>query len=417
MIVCKFGGSSMRNSRTIRLVSDIIEANTHRKFIVVSAPGVGDEYNYKVTDMLYRCFDSKGNERVKLFNTVVGRFCILANELIPDEDISFIIDNYRQALDTTERVDDIVAMGEHLTAYILSKYIGYDFIDSRDIVCFDRIGCVDIEQSIKKSREKLKSHANAVIPGFYGLDSYGRTTLFTRGGSDVTGALIARAVGADTYENWTDVSGYFTVDPTIIDDPLKIERLSFDELRRLSIWSSSVLHRDTVLPLIGSDTVINIRNTFATDDSGTFIYSSVNNGQNIIGIGGKRGLKLLSIEKENIKDDYSISTFRDIDYISCVADRLDMICRDVPLCLTDTNSIAYGDIAVISLVIRDVNKAMDLSIRAFSLLLDKQIEIKTIFRGVNDSDLLIAVNDSDYIDAVRVLYRGLIDDIRKHGRN
>ncbi len=414
MIVCKFGGSSMSDSRTIRLVADIIEVNRDRKYIVVSAPGIGDYYNYKVTDMLYKCFDIKGNERIKFFNMVVDRFCLLVNELIPDEDVSFIIDKYRRVLDSAERVDDIVAMGEHLTAYILAKFIGYDFIDSRDIICFDRSGCVDIEQSIRKSREKLKNHANAVIPGFYGLNPKGQTTLFTRGGSDVSGALIARAVGAEIYENWTDVSGYYAVDPFIVDNPHKIGKLNLDELRRLSIWSSSVLHRDTVLPLIGYDTVINIRNTFATDDLGTLIYPAIDNGQTIIGIGGKSGLKLLSIEQVSIyRDDYSISSFKNIEYISYVADRLDIICRDVPQWLTDINIKIY-DIAVISIVIRDVNETMVLSIRALSLLLDKHIEIKMIFRGVNDSDLLIAVDDSNYIDAVRVLYRGLIDDIRKY---
>lgn len=403
----------MSDSRTIRLVADIIEANSNRRFIVVSAPGIGDEYNYKITDMLYRCFDKNGSERIELFNTIIDRFCCLAHDLIPYDDITYIIDRYRQILDTTERVDDIVAMGEHLTAYILSKYIGYDFIDSRDIICFDKIGCIDIEQSIKKSRKELQNHANAVIPGFYGLDSDGQTTLFTRGGSDVTGSLIARALRSEIYENWTDVSGYYTVDPKIVDNPHKIEKLNFDELRRLSLWSSSVLHRDTVLPLIGSDTVINIRNTFAMDDAGTSIYPLIDCGQMIIGIGGRRGLKYISIKRVNISiDSELIASIKDIEYISFVADNMEIICRNIPKRITDIGSIIYGDIAVISIIIRDINNTIALSIRALSLLLDKQIEVKLIFRGINDSDILIVVNDSDYIDAVRVLYRGLIDDIR-----
>lgn len=411
----------MSGCSTIKRVADIIGANGARRYIVVSAPGVGNGYRYKVTDMLYRCFNAIGSERVELFNTVVDRFYHIANELIPYDDITFIIDKYRAELDRSERVDDIVAMGEHLSAYILAKYISFDFVDSRELVCFDELGKLDIEHSIESTCKNLKKHTNAVISGFYGRDIKGRTTLLTRGGSDVTGALVSRAVQADIYENWSDVSGYYMVDPTIINEPIKIESLSYDELRRLSVWSSSVIHRDTILPLIGSKTIINVRNSFSPDDKGTEIYPSIEKKGEVIGIGGKRHLRYLSIEKICVANEISAlgEFINKIEYCSCLSDRIDLIGIDITeqkYCF-DSDSISCGDISVISIIIGKNGNINKLSIKALTLLLDNQIEVKMIHIGVNCNDILIAVDDKDYIDAVKMLYQGLIDDIRKYRRN
>lgn len=411
----------MSGCSAIKRVADIIGANGDRRYIVVSAPGVGNGYRYKITDMLYKCFNSVGSERVSIFNTIVDRFCDIANELIPYDDITFIIDKYRAKLENAERVDEIVAMGEHLSAYILAKYVGFGFVDSRELVCFDEFGKLDIEHSIESTYKELKKHTNAVISGFYGRDIKGRTTLLTRGGSDVTGALVSRAVNADIYENWSDVSGYYSVDPTIINEPMKIKMLSYDELRRLSVWSSSVIHRDTILPLLGSKTVINVRNSFSPADNGTAIYPSIETKREVIGIGGKRHLRYLSVEKMGISNEISTlgELINKIEYFSLLSDRIDMIGEDITekKCVFDSDSLSFGDISVISIIIGKNGNKNELSIRASTLLLDEHIEVKMMHIGVNGSDILIAVDDKDYIDAVKVLYQGLIDDIRKYRRN
>ena len=299
--VVKFGGSSLANAEQFEKVGDIIRSEESRRFVVPSAPGKRFDGDTKVTDLLYSCYDAaaKDGDFEKILEEIKSRY----NEIIKglsltfslDEDFQVIKENFKAQIGR----DYAASRGEYLNGKVMAAYLGYEFVDAADVIRFDKNGNLDSEKTDKLLGKRLSKCENAVVPGFYGAKEDGTVTTFSRGGSDVTGSLVAKAIKADMYENWTDVSGFLVTDPRIVKDPAVIETITYRELRELSYMGATVLHEDAIFPVRKEGIPINIRNTNRPDDKGTFIVESTcrKPKYTITGIAGKKGFCSINIEK------------------------------------------------------------------------------------------------------------------------
>ncbi|MDO5041846.1 MAG: aspartate kinase, partial [Peptoniphilus sp.] len=275
LIVSKFGGTSLATSSSFLQVADIVKSNKDRRYIVASAPGKKGKEDTKVTDLLYLTYDlAKHNIN---FADTLDKVEEKYKEIISGCGLNFDIDVYFK--DITEKLKEgttkeyIASRGEYLNALILSKLIGYDFVDACEVIFFDEEGRFLQDKSYDAIVKMKEEHECAVIPGFYGQDPTGTVRTFSRGGGDLTGSIVSRGVGADLYENWTDVSGFLSADPRIVHNPRQIDEITYSELRELSYAGASVLHEEAILPLIGEDIPIQVKNTFKPEDKGTLIVS------------------------------------------------------------------------------------------------------------------------------------------------
>ncbi|HHX14217.1 MAG TPA: aspartate kinase, partial [Clostridiales bacterium] len=299
--VAKFGGSSVADAIQLAKVRDIVQADSGRRYIVVSAPGKRFIDDNKITDLLYLCkthIDHNiGHEQV--FQVICDRFRAIEFSLGMHIDMESEFESINQNIREGASIDYIVSRGEYLTAILMAGYLGYDFVDTAELIKFDEKGRFLDKETDQLLKEELAKHERAVLPGFYGSDSTGRIRTFSRGGSDITGALVARAVKADVYENWTDVSGFLMADPKIVDNPQPIETVSYIELRELSYMGASVLHEDAIFPAKSSNIPINIRNTNEPDHPGTTIVANTGDqGDKIItGIAGSKDFIVIAIYK------------------------------------------------------------------------------------------------------------------------
>ena len=300
--VVKFGGSSLASAEQFRKVRDILLADKKRRYVVPSAPGKRHRNDIKVTDMLYECYaQAEADEEFKpLLRKIRARYNEIINglkiNLSLDEEFKKIEENFSQKAG----VDYAASRGEYLNGIIMSHFIGYEFIDAAEVIRFDAEGDFDVDTTNQILKERLKKCERAVIPGFYGAKADGSIKTFSRGGSDITGSIVAKACKADLYENWTDVSGFLIADPRIIKDPKGIKVITYKELRELSYMGATVLHEDAIFPVRKEGIPINIKNTNAPEDSGTFIVESTCQKPEftITGIAGKQGFVAVNIEKD-----------------------------------------------------------------------------------------------------------------------
>ncbi|MBR5489986.1 MAG: aspartate kinase, partial [Oscillospiraceae bacterium] len=300
--VCKFGGSSLADANQFRKVADIINSDPLRRYVVASAPGKRSGADTKVTDMLYRCYDlaAAGEDFEEQLAAIEQRFASIMEELGITMPLKREISKIRSHLHGKLSRDYMASRGEYLNSKILAAYLGYEFYDAADAIRFTLDGRFLAEETYENLSAALKKLDRAVIPGFYGADANGNIHTFSRGGSDVTGSLVAQAVAADIYENWTDVSGMLFTDPRIVPEPQTIELLTYRELRELSYMGASVLHEDAVFPVRKAGIPINIRNTNRPSDPGTMIVSAPPEGmrtRTVTGIAGKRGFTSVHVEK------------------------------------------------------------------------------------------------------------------------
>ena len=301
--VVKFGGSSLADAEHFRQVADIIRADSSRRFVVPSAPGKRFEGDTKVTDMLYRCYEMIKNreDADAYYGQIRERYNRIIRELGMNYDISGELQYVMGAMCHASGRDYAASRGEYLCGLILAKYLGYDFVDAENVIFFRENGTFDEERTNEALSRELARHAHAVIPGFYGAMPNGTVKTFSRGGSDITGSIVARAVDADLYENWTDVSGFLMADPRVVKDPPTIETITYRELRELSYMGASVLHDESIFPVRYAGIPINIRNTNRPDDPGTMIVPSAAgyDARHVItGVAGKRGFSVINIEKD-----------------------------------------------------------------------------------------------------------------------
>ncbi|MBR0307410.1 MAG: aspartate kinase [Mogibacterium sp.] len=433
--VLKFGGSSLADSSQFAKVKKIVESDPSREVVVVSAPGKRNSDDNKITDLLYLIH---AHIRYGVsFDTVLGmvrdRFTEIRNECGLTIDIGAMIDETFAGVGKDTSVDFIASRGEHFSARLMAEYLGYTFVDAADWLEFDFSGRVNAEKSEAKLRELKSIYGRIVTPGFYGALPNRDIHVFSRGGSDITGALAAAYLDADVYENWTDVSGILMVDPRIVDDPKTIARVTYDELRELSYMGASVLHEDTVFPVRLKDIPVNIRNTNEPDDPGTIIREYFDDELQeeterfITGIAGKRHFSIINIYKSRIGEAklgllrqvlevfyrYGIPVEQipsGVDSFSVVFPSESIKVRKHELMHElaefegiDNCALTEG-ISLIAIVGRQMAYRTGVSGRLFKALGENNINIRTIEQGADEINIMVGVFDEDFERAVRVLY-------------
>ena len=431
--VCKFGGTSMASAQSINQVMNIIKADESRKFIVVSAPGKRFKDDIKVTDLLYKCYDEvvmtgscKNN-----FAKIRERFTEIVNDLKADIDIKTVLDETERGIEEEKSPDFAASRGEYLSARIFAEVLGVPFLDASEIIRFDSQGNFNAAYSDDKMKTKLLPLGSAVIPGFYGKNSYGKIVTFSRGGSDVTGSIVASGVEADLYENWTDVSGFCACDPRIVPNSKIIKYLSYKELRELSYMGASVLHSESIFPVMKKRISINIKNTFKPEDVGTMIVPSEKyanlDGEIITGIAGKKDFSVLFIEKSHmnaevgfirrvlsIVENHNICVEHcpsGIDTLSIVVESAhlkDGVLNDIVNEIREAVSPDYvhviENVSLVATVGHGMARKSGVAARLFSALAKENVNIQMIDQGSSELNIIVGVANSDYEKTIRAIY-------------
>ncbi len=428
--VVKFGGSSLSGADQFRKAAAIVRADPARKYVIPSAPGKRFSGDDKVTDMLYRCYEeaSQGNDITESFGRIERRYRDIVTELgldfSPEEEFRAI----RSAIEHRAGRDFAASRGEYLNGKILSAYLGFDFIDAADVIFFREDGTFDSEKTNEVLGAALKKHPHAVIPGFYGSMPNDTIRTFSRGGSDITGSIVARAACADLYENWTDVSGFLMADPRIVEDPKVIEVITYRELRELSYMGATVLHEDAIFPVRFAGIPINIRNTNSPEDPGTMIVShTTRTGSGAItGIAGKKGLSVITIEKDMMNAELGfgrkvlevlekqgisfehlpsgIDTMSVVIASDALKGKRDAILNEI-CAVCDPESVQIEDgIALLAVVGRNMVNAKGTSARALSAVARAGVNVRLIDQGSSELNIIIGIHEEDLGDAMKAIY-------------
>ena len=428
--VVKFGGSSLANASQMKKVGDIIRQDPSRRFIIPSAPGKRFSDDTKVTDMLYQCYDAaaRGEDIAPRIEQIKARYQEIIDGLnIPldlTEEFDLITDYFRRQAGR----DYAASRGEYLNGKVIAAYLGVRFIDAAEVICFDQGGAFDSENTHQLLRERLKNLEYAVIPGFYGSMPDGSIKTFSRGGSDITGSIVARAVRADVYENWTDVSGVLVTDPHIIPNPEVVETITYRELRELSYMGASVLHEDAIFPVRSEGIPINIRNTNRPDDPGTLIVESTCRAPKytITGIAGKKGFCAINIEKSMMNSEIGfgrkvlqvfeenqisfehtpsgIDTFTVIVHQSEFMEKEQSVISGLHRAVNPDTIDLEGDLALIAVVGRGMKAKKGTAGLVFSALSHARVNIKMIDQGSSELNIIIGVRNEDFEAAIRAIY-------------
>ena len=433
--VAKFGGSSVADALQIEKIKKIIEDDGDIKYVVVSAPGKRFSEDSKVTDLLYLCKTHIEHKipYQQIFQVIHDRFMAVKVNLGVDLDLSSEFEEIKKNLENGATADYIASRGEYLNAMIIADYLGYDFVDAASIVRFDEKGRFMEELTNREIHDKLKHHEKAVIPGFYGAKVDGTVKTFSRGGSDITGALVARAVDADVYENWTDVSGFLMADPRIVDNPKPISSVSYKELRELSYMGASVLHEDAIYPARVANIPINIRNTNRPEDPGTIITSepgTLEEGQIIAGIAGSKDFTVIAMYKNlmssergfirkmtGILEDYDVPIEHipsGVDTLSVVLDndgidgKLDEILEEFQSQLKPDTIEVFENMALIATVGHGMSSRTGTAARLFTALAEEKINIRMIDQGSSEMNIIVGVENKHFEAAIRAIYRAFV---------
>ena len=424
----------MADAKAIRQVKSIIEADPARRYVVVSAPGKRFKEDIKITDMLYRCYDEVmefGNCK-KSFDIIRARFVEIVKDLNLSLDINAVLDKTEQEIVQNKSADFAASRGEYLSAVVVANFLGYEFIDAAEVVRFDSHDKLNEDYTDDKVSMRLAKVEKAVIPGFYGKNFQGEVKTFSRGGSDITGSIIARGVKADLYENWTDVSGFLVCDPRIVPQAKAIKQITYKEVRELSYMGASVLHAEAISPVMKRKIPINIKNTFKPEDEGTMIvpneqYDAKVANTIITGIAGKKDFTVLLIEKSmmnaevgfirrvlSVIEHYNIC----IEHLPSGIDTLSVVLESSQLkdgVLTDmVNEIRENvnpdyihvmeNISLIATVGHGMARRQGTAATLFKALADENINIRMIDQGSSELNIIIGVANSDYEKCIRAIY-------------
>ncbi|MDE6519300.1 MAG: aspartate kinase [Ruminococcus sp.] len=430
----KFGGSSLADANQFRKVYDIIKSDPKRKYVVPSAPGKRFSDDIKITDMLYKCCESAGSglDFSEDFQKIKNRYNGIIADLGIDMSLDDEFDTIVKELKSRPAKDYAGSRGEYLNGKILAKYLDYNFVDASDVIIFDTKGTLLLDETVKAVRQKLKNLENAVIPGFYGRTTEGIIKTFSRGGSDVTGAIIANAVNAEIYENWTDVSGFLVADPRIVDNPDVIETITYRELRELAYMGASVLHEDAIFPVRSAGIPINIRNTNRPEDAGTMIvsndydFSRESLGHTITGIAGKKGFSTINIEKAMMNNEIGFGmkvlnilynngiSFEHmpsgIDTMSITVDSSklapvrDKVLAEIRKEVNPDHIDIEDGIAILAVVGRRMKNTRGTVARVFAAMAHARINVKLIDQGSSELNVIIGVSENDLAEAIRRIY-------------
>ena len=428
--VVKFGGSSLASAEQFKKVGDIVRSDSSRKYVVPSAPGKRFSADIKVTDMLYGCYAvaEKDEDFSKELKAIKERY----NEIIKGLKLDMTLDEEFKVIEEQFRSkagkDYAASRGEFLNSKIMAEYLGYAFIDAAEVIFFDENGNFDSERTNDTLSLRLSKFDTAVVPGFYGSTPDGKVKTFSRGGSDITGSIVARAAKVDLYENWTDVSGFLVTDPRIIDNPVPIETITYRELRELSYMGASVLHEDAIFPVRREGIPINIKNTNAPEDPGTWIVESTCQKSKFIitGIAGKKGFCSVGIDKAKMNSEIGfcrkvLTVFEDngisiehmpsgIDTMTVFVHQDEFMDKEQQVVsgihrLAHPDSIEIeADLALIAVVGRGMKSTRGTAGRIFASLAHANINVKMIDQGSSELNIIIGVSNADFEGAIKAIY-------------
>ena len=435
-IVVKFGGSSLASAEQFKKVADIIHADPHRRFVVPSAPGKRFDGDTKVTDMLYGCYDLA--EAGKDFDMLVIPGAGHGYEIIEGLGLDLTLDKEFETIHEQFRLkagrNYAASRGEYLNGIVLANYLGFEFVDAATVIRFDDAGNFEADRTDLILSSRLKDVEYAVVPGFYGAQDDGVVTTFSRGGSDITGSIVAKAVHADVYENWTDVSGFLVADPRIVPDPKPIKYITYRELRELSYMGASVLHEDAIFPVRHCGIPINIRNTNAPEDAGTWIVESTCQKQDYVvtGIAGKKDFCTIFITKAMMNSEIGfgrkvLQAFEEndisfehmpsgIDTMTIVVHADEFVHKEQRVIsaihrLAEPDSVEIeSGLALIAVVGRGMKSASGTAGKLFSALAKEGINIKMIDQGSSELNIIIGVKNSDFDTAIKAIYNTFITE-------
>ncbi len=431
--VVKFGGSSLASAEQFKKVGKIITDDKDRHFVVPSAPGKRFSKDKKVTDMLYACYANvSGKGGVEKMDADLADIKSRYQEIIDGLSLKLSLDDefktIRENFIKKAGRDYAASRGEYLNGIIMADYLGYEFIDAAEVIKFTANGDFDSELTNKVLSEKLKTCVNAVIPGFYGSLPDGTIKTFSRGGSDITGSIVARACKADVYENWTDVSGFLIADPRIIENPEVIETITYRELRELSYMGAGVLHEDAIFPVRREGIPINIRNTNSPQDGGTWIVESTcqKSKYTITGVAGRKGFCSINIEKDMMNAEVGfgrkvLQAFEDsgisfehmpsgIDTMTVFVHQDEFMDKEQQVVsaihrLADPDTIEIeADLALIAVVGRGMKSTRGTAGRIFSALAHADVNVKMIDQGSSELNIIIGVDNADFEAAIKAIY-------------
>lgn len=428
--VVKFGGSSLASADQFKKVGNIIRSDESRRFVVPSAPGKRFKEDTKVTDMLYKCYAEA--EAGKAFDKQLKAIEDRYNEIIKGLGLKLSLkenfETIRKNFEAKAGEDYAASRGEYLNGIVMANYLGYEFVDAATVVCFDKNGEFDAEKTNKTMAARLKGVEKAVIPGFYGAMPNGTVKTFSRGGSDVTGSIVARAIKADIYENWTDVSGFMVADPRIVENPKSIDIITYIELRELSYMGASVLHESAIFPVRKEGIPINIRNTNAPEDKGTMIVETTCNRPDCIitGVAGKKGFVSISIDKDMMNSEIGfgrkvLQVFEDngisfehmpsgIDTMTVFVHQDEFVEKEQKVLAELHRAVSpdsidlESDLALIAVVGRGMKNNSGIAANIFSALAKAKINIKMIDQGSSELNIIIGVRNRYFEDAIKTIY-------------
>lgn len=428
--VVKFGGSSLASAEQFRKVGDIIRSDEARRFVVPSAPGKRFDGDTKVTDMLYKCYAAAeaGEKFGKLLEDIKARYY----EIIHGLELSLSLEEEFQVISESfagkAGTDYAASRGEYLNGIVMAAYLGYEFVDAAEVICFDEDGNFAADETNAKLSARLAEAESVVVPGFYGAMPDGKVKTFSRGGSDVTGSIVAKAISADIYENWTDVSGFLVTDPRIIENPRVIETITYRELRELSYMGATVLHEDAIFPVRKAGIPINIRNTNAPQDKGTLIVESTcrRPKYTITGIAGKKGFAALNIEKDMMNAEVGfgrkvlqvfeengisfehmpsgIDTMTIFVHQSEFEEKEQKVLAGIHRAVNPDSVDLEANLALIAVVGRGMRATRGTAGRIFSALAHANINVKMIDQGSSELNIIIGVKNEDFEAAIKAIY-------------
>lgn len=428
--VVKFGGSSLASAKQFKKVGDIIRADKTRRYVIPSAPGKRHDKDEKVTDLLYQCYDaaSAGGSYIKILEKIKGRYHQIIDGLELNLNLDFEFKTIEENFLAGKGRDYAASRGEYLNGLVIAAYLGYEFIDAAEVIFFDSDGCFEAEKTDIELAHRLENVERAVIPGFYGSQPNGAIKTFSRGGSDVTGSIVSKAIHADLYENWTDVSGFLVADPRIVSNPETIETITYRELRELAYMGASVLHEDAIFPVRREGIPINIRNTNKPEEPGTLIVESTcrKPKYTITGVAGKKGFCAINIEKAmmntevgfgrkvlGVFEKYGIS----FEHMPSGIDTMTIFVHQSEFEEFEQSVIAgihqevrpdsvdlEADLALIAVVGRGMKATRGTAGRIFSALAHAHVNVKMIDQGSSELNIIIGVKNEDFEPAIKAIY-------------
>ncbi len=433
--VVKFGGSSLADANQFKKVAEIVKSDPSRRYVVASAPGKRNAHDEKVTDLLLQCYKLVKDKRdvTATFEKIKNRY----RDIIRDLDLDFSLEEEFSGILTAlmhhAGSDYIASRGEYLNAKLLAAYLQFPFIDAEDCVLFDENGRLDTEETNAELRSLMGMHEYAVLPGFYGVNPDGSIRTFSRGGSDITGSIVAAAANADIYENWTDVSGMLMADPRIVDDPRPIAEITYRELRELSYMGASVMHEEAIFPVRKAQIPINIRNTNAPEAPGTMIVPKATTDMSdtvITGVAGKKGITAIHVEKEmmnaevgfgkkvlEVLENYNVSFEHlpsGIDTMSVlVADKAieefkGAITADMVKKVNPDSITLVENLALIAIVCRGMVNTEGTAARVFGALAGAGVNVRMIDQGSSEQNIIVAVDEKDYKTSIIAIYHEFV---------